>query len=221
MLHSALVQLMLNPGLAQEILDTDDARLEANTRKLKHHCHDELTITASTGCLKLSGLLRSVLLSAALMLRLDIQELESLNSMTKMAMLRANTTTMTLELLCSRVCLRKIIATMSGNSTRFKDVAPIAASVARSCFLHWTHRAEVQDNPERFAASVDAAAIANGHPRHWNPALLPTAEHKWAMSSHKKIMQALKNHLYKSVGFQQMSSIQMYIFISRKYQIWC
>ena len=130
---------MLNPGFAREILHTDDTRLEANTRKLKYHCHDELAVMSSSGVLKPSGLLRSSLLSAALMLSLDTQELESLNSMMKMAMLRANTATMTLELLCSRVCLRKVVATMSGNSARFKEVAPIAANVARSCSLHWAN----------------------------------------------------------------------------------
>ena len=138
-----------------------------------------------------SGLLRAILISGALLLRLGIQELESLNSMIKMAVLRSQTTTMSLELLCSRVCVRKIIASLTGGSTRFKDVVPIASSIARSCYLHWDKRVAVQDDSTRFATSVDIP-ISDGHCRYWNPALLPSAAHKWAKNANSSIVKALK-----------------------------
>ena len=178
-------------GVAQELLHAVDDQLEASSLKIKRLCYEELRVAAANGMIHPSGLLRAILISGALLLRLDIQELESLNSMIKMAVLRSQTTTMSLELLCSRVCVRKIMASLTGGSTRFKDVVPIASSIARSCYLHWDKRVAVQDDPTRFATSVDIP-ISDGHCKNWNPSLLPSASHNWAKNANSSIVKALK-----------------------------
>ena len=92
--------------------DGERCKLDDTARKVALLCGNELHFVSTTGLLNTSGRLRAILLSAGLLLRTDIQELESLNSMLKIAMQRANTTTISLELLSSRVCIRKTIASL-------------------------------------------------------------------------------------------------------------
>lgn len=82
-----------------------------------------------------SGKLRALLVQSALLIRLDTQELESFNSILKVTIGRGGNNRMSLELLCSRACLRKVVAMCSGGATRVKDVKPFAASLARSVFF--------------------------------------------------------------------------------------
>ena len=56
-------------GIALEILHTEDDLLEANARKLKAHCLEDLWVASTSGTIRPKGLLRSVLIEAALMLR--------------------------------------------------------------------------------------------------------------------------------------------------------
>ena len=182
-----------------EILNSNNAELEATTRKLKHHCFNDLSVAAVSGTMRSSGLLRSVLISAALLLRTDIQELEGLNSMIKSQVLRANTTSISLELLCARVCLRKTIATLTGGSTKFKHVIPIASGLARSIYLFWNDRSDVLVNTERWSVSPDEP-IQNGHFKHWNPGLLPGQSIRATYSQHKTIIQTIKSFVASTKG---------------------
>ena len=74
---------------------------------------------------------------AAGLIRLDIQELEGLNSMVKLAVARSNNNRITLELLTARVCTRKVLALHTEGAIRYKSVVPCAASLARSAYLHY------------------------------------------------------------------------------------
>lgn len=56
---------------------------------------------AATGTMDAFGLLHASLVMIARLLKVDVQTLESINSMLKIAMLRSNNNRMTLELLSS------------------------------------------------------------------------------------------------------------------------
>jgi len=175
-----------------EILHTEDDLLEANARKLKAHCLEDLWVASTSGTIRPKGLLRSVLIEAALMLRTDIQELEGLNSVIKAAMHRAQNTNISLELLCSRVCIRKTIAKMTGNATKFKEVIPWASGMARSCFLYWDSRAEILGDLNRWSVTADES-VPSGSCKLWNPALLPPRSVRQTVSYNKQVITAIKN----------------------------
>ena len=114
--------------------DVSRCQLDDTARKVSVLCEDELQVMSSTGVLASSGRLRAILLTASLLVRIDTQELESLNSMIKIAMQRAGTTRISLELLSSRVCIRKTIAGMTNSSLKVKVVSnPLLHSLPNHC----------------------------------------------------------------------------------------
>ena len=170
--------------------DGERCKLDDTARKVALLCGNELHFVSTTGLLNTSGRLRAILLSAGLLLRTDIQELESLNSMLKIAMQRANTTTISLELLSSRVCIRKTIASLTGSSNKVKIVKPIAARLANTIYLVWQeHRAIINDTC-RWAPTADVKIPAND-PKLWNPSSLPNKAQKWAIPFHKKLIKSI------------------------------
>lgn len=122
-------------GIAAELLDHDATLVETTARKFRELCHDELQIIAVAGSVPSNSKTRAILLVAGSMLRLDIQELEGLNSMVKIAIARAQNNRIELPLLSSRVCLRKLIAMNTHGSVRVRDVKPYAACLCKSATI--------------------------------------------------------------------------------------
>lgn len=141
---------------------------------------------ATTGSIKADAPLRAILIQAALLLRLDVQELESLNSMIKRMIERA-TTTITLELLSSRVCIKKQISMASGGSAKFAIAKQIGAQLARSCYLFYDNHRDVLVDAQRWAPPTDAV-ISKGDARLFNPAVVPKSEDLWAVRANKFFM---------------------------------
>lgn len=170
--------------------DVSRCQLDDTARKVSVLCEDELQVMSSTGVLASSGRLRAILLTASLLVRIDTQELESLNSMIKIAMQRAGTTRISLELLSSRVCIRKTIAGMTNSSLKVKVVKPIAAQLAKSLYMVWEQHRSIVNDACRWAPSADVNFVEND-PKLWNPSLLTTKAHKWAIQFNKKLIAAI------------------------------
>ena len=181
------------PGVARELLDADISSLESTTRKFRETCQVELQATAVTGCVRLDGRIRGCLILAAGLIRLDIQELEGLNSMVKVAVARSNNNRITLELLTARVCTRKLLALHTDGAIRYKSVIPCAASLARSAYLHYGNHLDLLKDTSRWETCRDGNLYA-GDPTIYNPAWQTTAEHKWAMKYNSQLMKRVRTH---------------------------
>lgn len=181
------------PGVARELLDADIDSLESTTRKFRETCQVELQAIAVSGCVRSDGRVRGCLILAAGLIRLDIQELEGLNSMVKVAVARSNNNRITLELLTARVCTRKVLALHTDGAIRYKSVIPCAASLARSAYLHYGNHLDLLRDTTRWDTCCDANLPA-GDPAIYNPALRPSAEHKWAMKYNSHLMKRLRAH---------------------------
>ena len=70
-------------AVAKRLLDQPNDSLEVTTRRIKVLCLDDLNNVAKTGVLTSGCLLHGILATAAVHLKLDAGELESLNSMIK------------------------------------------------------------------------------------------------------------------------------------------
>ena len=70
-------------AVAKRLLDQPNDSLEVTTCRIKVLCFDDLTNVAKTGVLTSGCLLHAILTTAAVHLKLDAGELESLNSMIK------------------------------------------------------------------------------------------------------------------------------------------
>ena len=182
---------MIYAGVACSMLSETD--LDATSRKVLKLCESELVVVASTGTLKRDGLLRSILVSTALALRLDSQELESLNSMIKIAVQRAQNPLMTLELLSSRVCMRKTISMLTGGSSKFRVVEPIASQVADSCFLHSPNYVSVLQRVDRWAPATDMT-VCTPNRTLWDPLALPSRSVFWARPWNKQLVAKFKEY---------------------------
>lgn len=164
--------------------------LDMTSKKITELCRDELHVLSVTGVLQREGRLRAILLTAALLLRIDIQELESLNSVLKVALQRAGTTRISLELLSSRVCIRKTIASQTGSSHKLSVVKPIAATMANNLYLVWPNVSGIVNDLCRWAPSSDERVPANDIQK-WNPSVLPTRSQKWAQGFNKQFIKFL------------------------------
>ena len=181
------------PGVARELLDADTDSLESTTRKFRDTCQVELQAIAVTGCVRSDGRVRGCLILAAGLIRLDIQELEGLNSMVKLAVARSNNNRITLELLTARVCTRKVLALHTEGAIRYKSVVPCAASLARSAYLHYGSHLDLLKDTTRWDTCCDGDLPA-GDPAVYNPASRTSAELKWALKYNKQLMKRLRAH---------------------------
>ena len=156
-------------------------------------CYSELEVIAVTGCIQAEGRLRSSLILAAMMLKVDIQELESVNSMIKIACARSGNNRISLELLSSRIGIRKTITSSTNGSTKFAVLTSIASQLARSCFLHFDSHKSMIEDAERWRASCD---VVLSRPT-WdhNPGLKPTKSQLWAVKYNKLFTQRAKKHM--------------------------
>ena len=109
-------------------------------------CYSELEVIAVTGCIQAED---------AMMFKVDIQELESVNSMIKIACARSGNNRISLELLSSRIGIRKTITSSTNGSTKFAVLTSIASQLARSCFLHFDSHKSMIEDAERWRASCD------------------------------------------------------------------
>ena len=131
------IQCSARKQVANELLSTDNERLENTTKKLKMICHQDLVrIRDTNGTLDAKSQLHCVLALAASQIRLDASALESLNSSLKAAMNLANNTNISLELLCSRVCMRRLVCKQTQGVSKLKVVRPILQKMATSSMLY-------------------------------------------------------------------------------------
>ena len=179
--------------MAREVLDADPALLESTTRKIRSACFLELEVVAVNGCMRVDGRLRASLLLAASLIKLDIQELEGLNSMVKVAVARSQNNRITLDLLTSRVCTRKLVALHTAGATKYKAIVPAAAALARSAFLYHGQHREILDDVTRWEACSEASFIP-GDPSVYNPALKHSGDQLWAVKYNTQVMKRLRAH---------------------------
>ena len=175
------------------MLDTPPTSLESTTRKIRELCFAELQITAVHGYMLPDSRLRAILILAAGLIRLDIQELEGINSMVKVAVARSNNNRLTLPLLSARVGTRKVLALRSDSATTYKTLIPSAAALARSAYLyHGSHRALLEDTT-RWETCRESRMVP-GDPFVYNPSLRSTPEQLWAMKYNTQFMKRVRAH---------------------------
>lgn len=133
----------LRRTIARRLLETHIDSLEHNTRKIRILCESELRTVARSGTLRAGSCLHAILVTVALHLETDAGELESLNSMIKSQMARANNFNISLHLLSARVNARKTMtmaasAVSSANNAAqsLRVVKPIACELATSSPLY-------------------------------------------------------------------------------------
>ena len=183
-------------GIASELLQSSPDLLEMNTRKFRNYCFEELETIAVTGCVSGHGRVRAVLLTAGSLMRVDVQELESLNSMIKIATARAGNNRIGLSLLSSRVCLRKVIAMNTNGSTRVKDIKPFAAYLARSATLFSEGYHALQDDDTRWSPPTSnslSITFDSGKQQSYDPVSPESLRaSRWAMKYHTLFMKQFK-----------------------------
>ena len=88
------------------------------------------------------------------------------------------------------MCIRKTIAGMTNSSLKVKVVKPIAAQLAKSLYMVWEQHRSIVNDACRWAPSADVNFVEND-PKLWNPSLLTTKAHKWAIQFNKKLIAAI------------------------------
>ena len=144
-------------GIARELLDQNSDALESTALKFRTLCLGELEVIAVSGCVPCGSRTRAILLMSASLVKLDIQEVEGLNSMVKTAVARAGNNRITLPLLSSRVCMRKLISLGTQGSTRIKQIKPFAGALARSAFLFSNDHQALMDDENRWRPPTTAS----------------------------------------------------------------
>ena len=123
--------------VATDLLGSADSTLENTTLKIKTICRKDLeSIRDEHGMMDPKSQLHSILALAASQIKLDAGALESLNSCMKAAMNLANTSTISLELLSSRVCMRHLVTMQTGGVAKLSVVRPVLEKVAMSAMLY-------------------------------------------------------------------------------------
>lgn len=123
--------------VATDLLTSDDNLLENTTLKLKTICRQDLeTIRDSNGVMDPTSQLHGILAMAASQIRLDAGRLESLNSSMKAAMHLANNNNISLELLSSRVCMRRLVTMYTKGVSKLKVVRPVLEKISTSASLY-------------------------------------------------------------------------------------
>ena len=179
-------------------MDEDADLLEATALKFRCLCKLELELIAVNGVLRSGGRTRAILALAATLIRLDTQEVEGLNSMIKTSVARAQNGRISLELLSSRVCMRKVISMSTGGSTRAKIIRPFAAALARSAFLFNGSHYKLLTDEHRYKApksSSTAMTLPQADPLRFDPIRSTSVESStWAFKYHSKFIKMHKQH---------------------------
>ena len=170
--------------------------LECTALKFRVQNFEELQCIAVTGVVKAEGRVRTTLLLAGSLIRLDIQEIEGLNSMIKTTVARSQNNRISLALLSSRVCMRKVIALNTGGSTRVKDIKPYAASLARSAYLFDESHHAILNDDNRWKAptsSSSALTLPQASDSLFDPRQdCSLEESRWAIKYHRAFMKSFK-----------------------------
>ena len=186
--------------VAAALLGADDILLENTTLKFKKLFADDLAYSQETGQLRTGSGLHGVLCIVAMNLKLDSGALESLNSMIRQAVNISRNNRMSLELLSSRVNMRKTITTQANGATKLREVKPVAAKLAASCLLYQEHVTSVLDDEHRWAPPQPAfGQYSPGKPELFDPGSVLTKEQQWAFKFHRLVMKSVdccsKEHL--------------------------
>ena len=181
-------------GVAYDLLHSNETDLDLNVRKIRSLCAAELQTIAVTGCMHPLGRLRALLIQSALLVRLDTQELESFNSILKVTIARGGNNRLSLELLSSRACLRKLVAMGTGGATRVRELKPFAASLARSVYLYYDGRLDVLRDPERWRPCSPLQDLEPNDPSTYDPSATPTDRDSWALPFNSFFAKAVKKH---------------------------
>lgn len=177
--------------IAQRLLDTDRSALENSAAKIRGRCTHDLVKCARTGCLETGTQLHALLINIAMNLKLDSGSLESLNSMIKSNMALAPA--MSLELLSSRVCSRKVCTMLTGTTgSRVRDVKPVLEKLASSCMLYHGAESEILQDSFRWSPPAPISVGAANEPLVYEPGMSLSVQQKWAVKFHSKLMKVLK-----------------------------
>ena len=181
--------------VAGDLLETRDNLLESTTRKVKKLYMEDWIHCRDTGVLRLGCGLHGFLSIVAMNLKLDSGALESLNSMIRQQTNISNNTNISLELLSSRVHMRKTITTETGGSNKLRDVKPVATKLATSCVLYHDRVTSVLDDLHRWAPPQPATGqYTNGNPNEYDPGVALTKNQNWAFKFHRALMKSLITH---------------------------
>ena len=113
--------------------------------------------------------------------------------MIKVAVSRSNNNRISLELLASRVCTRKVVALQTASATKYKAIVPSAAVLARSAFLYHGMHHELLADTSRWEACREASMVP-GDPFEYNPSLKTTPEQLWAVKYNTLFMKRVREH---------------------------
>ena len=181
--------------VAGDLLETRDNLLESTTRKVKKLYMEDWIHCRDTGVLRLGCGLHGFLSIVAMNLKLDSGALESLNSMIRQQTNISNNTNISLELLSSRVNMRKPITTETGGSNKLRDVKPVATKLASSCVLYHDRVTSVLNDVHRWAPPQPATGqYTNGNPTEYDPGVALTKNQNWAFKFHRALMKSLITH---------------------------
>ena len=178
--------------IARNLLEAENKSLEKTTLSIKTMCTDDLVFIANTGRLKTGSQIHALLSIIAINMRLDAGTLESLNSMIKSSMSLANNTTISLELLSSRVNARKTCTLLTKGATRVKDVLPILESLANSMPLYQGSEDRILGDTFRWTPPQPIADPVMNDPKVYEPGLQLSEQETWGIRFHRKLMQMLK-----------------------------
>ncbi|CAE7522855.1 kptA [Symbiodinium microadriaticum] len=111
--------------------------------------------------------------------------------MIKTSVAVANNTRMSLELLSSRVNMRKTISMETGGKTRLADVRPVAEALARSAVVYQHCEKEVLHTQLRWKAP-DPKQLVRADVQKHNPSLGMTAAQRWAVKYNSALTTAAR-----------------------------
>ncbi|CAE7671588.1 unnamed protein product [Symbiodinium sp. CCMP2592] len=174
-------------ALARELLNTPDASLEVNARKVKHRFQSALQKTLKSGLC--SRRLYWLLKCASILWKSDVRENERLNKM--VALLRDRCPNCSLDLRSARVGLKYLLGEAGEgtgkSSAKWSTFRPVAERVRHQCLEVWDQVGHVQSDPSRWhpnhpnasLTSEEVKKICNKMQPHLNTT---TLRHIWAAS---------------------------------------
>jgi len=176
----------------------------------------DLKYVAQTGMLRAGSRLHGILSMIGMHLKLDAGELESLNSQIKSTVGQA-TTAMSLELLSSRVTVRKSLTMDVHGRPTFRNLKQLAETIASRSTLYQGSESSLLADSDRWVPP-SAVHISTCSPQRYDPSMRLTVSEQWGLKYNKLLMKALRHHqkenlpaLALGVCFHYASHEVMYI----------
>ena len=135
--------------IASQLMNAQPSELEHTTLKIRKLCSIDIRRVAQTGVLHTGSRLHGILSIIGMHLKLDAGELESLNSQIKSAITQA-TNAMSLELLSSRVTVRKSLTMEVSGRPTFKNLKALAEKIASNSTLYQGSESELLADSDRW-----------------------------------------------------------------------